>query len=153
TSREGTPLSRRSFSVPPVASSSTPRCASWRAKDSRPVLSETLSKARWIFMLGSRAAARARHASAGRPEARVERAPTTILSGAMVEAEGLDHLQRSVGRVALAAVAQGLEHRLALATLLLGLARLRSGLELTRALLVQEAQALGPARTLAREAR
>ena len=43
----GSPASARALRVPPVAISSTPYlCDSSRAKSTRPVLSETLSKAR-----------------------------------------------------------------------------------------------------------
>src|SRR5581483_2002156 len=41
--------SRRSFAVPPVETSSTPREASLRAKSAMPVLSVTLRIARWIL--------------------------------------------------------------------------------------------------------
>src|SRR5512139_1371564 len=50
TSITARPASRSALAVPPVESSSTPAPASARAKSTRPVLSETESRARWIFI-------------------------------------------------------------------------------------------------------
>src|SRR5690606_38407558 len=49
TSRTGRPASRIAFAVPPVDSRSTPRAASARARSTRPVLSDTDSRARVTF--------------------------------------------------------------------------------------------------------
>src|SRR5512135_2618794 len=50
TSITARPASRSALAVPPVDSSSTPASASARAKSTRPVLSDTESRARWIFI-------------------------------------------------------------------------------------------------------